>query len=922
MLWGNIVNQRKNPISIIDDKSKRQDWTFFLVLMLLTIAVYWKFLFGIKAFVFVDVGDDSYYQTIPILMNRARTLFQDGNLARYNILLGLGQFESGLNLTDTLLTLFGEKSVPYMMGVFQALKTVFAGWFFYKFTRERGFDYRACLLAGLGYAFSGAMLTRLAFFSYSNEYLFVALALYALELLYQRGNLWLFPIASALLVQSFDAVRAIFYFLFFAVYTIFRCYADGEPIRFGSVVLRALKVMGLQLLGYAFVAALILPGYRDLVSSNRLSTVSGQAASGMGELINTNAILTSFLRSFSNEIFGNSVNYTGRNTYVCGPAFVIGAMNVLMFPQVFVRTENKKRLWYLLAVGAIGVYIVFAPLRLLMNGFAYDRFKLTSFYITIIMLYFAALVWDRFFKEGVFSRPLFLLTGGGVLAVLLGLTLTDIRPLDPTASWITIAVVSASMVAVLLSSLSKKAWATVLLVGVLFVDLWVNSYTSVDHRLTLSMEDYRASYLHGGIRDLAASLKEDETDYFRITNFDSSYQSLRCDGQANNYLSTSTYDGGSGISNEYNRFTGLVGGNMLNQFGYRTFSNNDFTSMLPVQSLLGVRYVIIPKTSMPFEPIVPYGYTLTEDDANWVLKNEHALPLAIAFDSVISASNLERMPQLERREALLSHAMVEDDSALLSSALTVASAPERDLHALLSKNAIPLTQETESVLLEEDATQVFRVNAALERPVDADYALIYANINATVGANDGEQVFISWAGADGVFTSEHSMWYSMPPGQNELLLELPIRGAQYLRLDVTMLEGTASFTSVTEAADDYFSLYDAATARLNQNAFSFTRLDNHAIEGSITLDQPKLLTFTFLTDTGWSATVNGAPAKLELVDGGFMGVYLNAGQNEVKLSYHVENQGLYTAITAASLGLYALILVLSTLRKKKQAAQT
>jgi len=36
----------------------------------------------------------------------------------------------------------------------------------------------------------------------------------------------------------------------------------------------------------------------------------------------------------------------------------------------------------------------------------------------------------------------------------------------------------------------------------------------------------------------------------------------------------------------------------------------------------------------------------------------------------------------------------------------------------------------------------------------------------------------------------------------------------------------------------------------------------------------------------------------------------------------VENQGLYTAITAASLGLYALILVLSTLRKKKQAAQT
>lgn len=913
-------SQQKNPILKLADPSKRQDWIYFILLVLLTVSVYWKFLFGIQAFVFVDVGDDSYYQTIPILMNRARTLFLDGNLARYNILLGLGQFESGLNLTDTLLTLFGEKSVPYMMGVFQALKTIFAGWFFYKFTRERGFDYRACVLTGLGYAFSGAMLTRLAFFSYSNEYLFVALALYALELLYRRGNIWLFPIASALLVQSFDAVRAIFYFLFFAVYTIFRCYADGEPVKFGAVVRRTLRVMGLQLLGYAFVALLILPGYRDLASSNRLSTVSGQAAKGMSELVSTNAILTSFLRSFSNEIFGNSVTYTGRNTYVCGPAFVIGAINVMMIPQVFVKTENKKRLWYLLAVGAIGVYVVFSPLRLLMNGFAYDRFKLTSFYITIIMLYFAALVWDRFFKEGVFNRPLFLLTGGGVLAVLLGLTLTDIRPIDTTAAWITIAIVSVSMAAVLLASLRKKSWMAILLAGVLFVDLWVNSYTSVNHRLTLSMEEYRASYLNNGIRDLAASLKEDDADYFRITNFDSSFKDLRCDGQVNDYLSTSTYDGGSGVSNEYNRFAGLVGGNLLNQFGYRTFANNEFTSMLPIQSLLGVRYVVLPKTSVASEPIVPYGYTLSDESDNWVLKNEHALPLAIAFDSVISASDIERMPQLERREALLSHAMVEDGSALLSSALTVASEPERDLHAVLANTAIPLTQQTESLTL-PDLTQISRVTATLDRPVDADYALIYANIDSVLGSNEGETFTLSWAGADGVFTSENSMWYSTPPGQNELLLELPIRGAQYLRLDVMWLSGTVSFASVSEAQDDYFAPYDAASARLMQTPFRFTRLDNRGIEGTIALDHPALLTFTFLTDTGWSATVNGAPAKLELVDGGFMGVYLDAGENQVKLSYRVPHQGLYAGISATSLGLYALVLVLRKHRKKKDAVQ-
>ena len=900
------------------DSRRKQDWTFVLLLMLVTVGVYWKFLFGVRAYVFFDVGDDSFYQTIPILMNRARTLLTDGNLARYNVLLGLGQFESGLNLTDTLLTFFGEKSVYYMMGLFQAFKTILAGWFFYSFTRERGFDYRACVLTGLGYAFSGAMLTRLAFFSYSNEYMFVALALYALELFYRRGNKWLFPLASALLVQSFDAVRAIFYFLFFAVYTVFRCYADGEKIAFSAVLKRTLGVMGMQLLGYAMTAALILPGYRDLASSNRLSTVSGKAAKGMGEIVNANAILTSFLRSFSNEIMGSSVTYSGRNTYVCGPAFVIGTMNVLMFPQIFVKTTNKKRVWYLLAVGAIGVYIVFAPLRLLMNGFAYDRFKLTSFYITILMLYLAALVWDRFFKEGVFSRPLFLLTGGGVLAALLGLTLTDIRPIDTTAAWITIAVVAVGMLAVLLASVKKTTLFSILLVGVLAADLWVNSYTSVDHRVTLSMEQYESSYLVSGIRGLAASLKESEEDYFRICNFGSSYSDLHCDGQANDYLSTSTYDGGSGVSNEYNRFAGLVGGSLLNQFGYRTFANNDFTSMLPVQTLLGVRYLVYDKKTVPAAPVVPYGYTLSERDGYWVLKNERALPLAVALDSVISASDLEKMNQLERREALLSCAMVEDGSALLTSKLTVASAPVRNVRALLSAGAIPLTQQSESFTA-EDGTEIMRVSANLERPVDADYALVYAFIDSEHGSNEGETFTVSWAGADGVFTSANSMWYSMPPGQNELLLELPIRGAQRVRIDAEWLQGTISFTSVSEAGADYFTPYDEACARLRQEEFTFTRLDNRAMEGVITLDKPALLTFTFLTDSGWSAKVNGKPAKIELVDGGFMGVYLDAGTSEVKLAYRVPNQGVFAGVSAAAFCVYALMLSFFARRKKKGA---
>jgi uncharacterized membrane protein YfhO len=807
-----------------------------------------------------------------------------------------------------------------MAGLFQALKTIFAGWFFYRFARTRGFDYRACVLTALGYAFNGAMLTRLAFFSYSNEYMFVALALYALELLYQKENKWLFPLSAALLVQSFDAIRAILYFLLFAVYTVFRGFVDADNTRIRDVIKRTLQVMGLQLLGYGTMAVLVLPGYLDLVFSNRLETVSSAAASGSGELINANAILTSFLRSFSNEIMGNSTTYTGRNTYVCGPAFVIGIMNVLILPQIFVKTANRKRAWYLLAVCAIGAYIVFAPLRLLMNGFAYDNFKLSSFWITIIMLYFGAVVWDRFFREGVFNKPLFLLTGGGVLAVLLALTLTNIRPIDTTAAWVTIALVACSILVVLFRRSKRTTLFSILLVLMLSIDLAVNSFTSVDHRLTLTVDEYKASYLSSGIRDLAASRKEDETDYFRICNFDSSYSELRCDAQANDYLSTSTYNGGSGVSGEYNRFAGLVGGDLLNQSGYRTFANNDFSTMLPIQTLLGVKYLVYDQDTIPYEPVVPYGYTLSEQDGYWVLENEYSLPLALAFDSVISASSLEQMSQIERREALLTRVMAEDGSPLLNAGLNVDNEPVRELDALLARTAIPLMQ-TGSVFFREDGTEITRAEAALERPVDSDYAILLVDVASTNGSNEGETFTVSWSETANGFTDENSMWYSMPPGANQLLLELPIRGAQYIRIDTEWLQGSVSFVSVSEAADDYFTTYQTSVSALRQNEFTFTRLDNKRIEGTITTDKTKVLCFTFLTDPGWSAYVNGEPAELYTLDGGFMGVLIDAGENEVSLRYHVPYIGTFAAVSAVFTVGYALLIALSAIQNKKRRSK-
>ncbi len=339
--------------------------------------------------------------------------------------------------------------------------------------------------------------------------------------------------------------------------------------------------------------------------------------------------------------------------------------------------------------------------------------------------------------------------------------------------------------------------------------------------------------------------------------------------------------------------------------------------MLPIQTLLGVRYRVFDQRTMPTAPVVPYGYTLSEQDGYWVLKNENALPLALAFDSVISESDLAAMSQIERRESLLANAMVADDSPLLSAGLTVASLPERHLDAILNETAIPLTQETETLTL-DDETEIVRQTATLERAIDSDYAVVRIDLNSSYNSNEGETYRVYWAGEDGVFTQENSMWYSMPPGQNQILLELPIRGTKYLRIDVEWLKDSVEFASVSEVSEAYFANYVKNVHDLKEDVFTFTRLDNKRIEGTITTSAPRVLCFTFLTERGWSATVNGKPVDLELIDGGFMGVLLGAGENQVTLSYHVPYLGVYAGVSAAAAALYSLLCVLNARGKKKK----
>ncbi|MEG6571334.1 YfhO family protein [[Clostridium] cellulosi] len=97
------------------------------------------------------------------------------------------------------------------------------------------------------------------------------------------------------------------------------------------------------------------------------------------------------------------------------------------------------------------------------------------------------------------------------------------------------------------------------------------------------------------------------------------------------------------------------------------------------------------------------------------------------------------------------------------------------------------------------------------------------------------------------------------------------------------------------------------------------KYDNKGFSASITLPKKNLVFFSVPYDSGWTATVNGKPAKIEQVNIGFMAVECDAGTSEIRFNY--TTPGLYPgiAVSAASIVVFAVYLIVIKKRNGKHA---
>jgi membrane protein YfhO len=101
---------------------------------------------------------------------------------------------------------------------------------------------------------------------------------------------------------------------------------------------------------------------------------------------------------------------------------------------------------------------------------------------------------------------------------------------------------------------------------------------------------------------------------------------------------------------------------------------------------------------------------------------------------------------------------------------------------------------------------------------------------------------------------------------------------------------------------------EADVAHLRTSTLNMTAHRQNLIRGTIELDAPKMIFFSIPYDKGWSATVDGKPADVNIVDYGLMGLLLDKGQHQIELKFRP--RFLTAGMTVSSVSLLAYVLLI------------
>lgn len=449
------------------------------------------------------------------------------------------------------------------------------------------------------------------------------------------------------------------------------------------------------------------------------------------------------------------------------------------------------------------------------------------------------------------------------------------------------------------------------LLGAAIVSLWGTGYQELGPQTgDLASEFVSSGKVLQTIKKtpLAAAEELEEDSFYRVTA--KLNHVLRGSSQVYGYYGTA-YDSSTTKKScqDYYRANGLASWYMVRMWGYdgRAF----------MDALAAVKYYAVSKGQ---EYVLPYGYekwkSVEKNGKDYELyENTLALPVAYTYDSVISEEELEKYSTQQRQEVMLQSAVLANSDMGTYAAgnpiqITGREVPIKNIiceNVKMEDNVIlatPGDEKEATITLEFDGIENSEVYICI-RGMERKNA---GRVKITYSSGDYSSYYLSYKKGDA---------YDI--GQPELVMNVG-----YHKEPVT--SAVLSFNGEIEFSYDDIVVFcqpmdkmQEYTDRLRADALENVEMGTDSVKGEISIDEDKLLVFSVPYHRGWTAYVDGEKAEIKKVNYMYMGIDLKAGEHTVELRYSIPGIRISLLISAVSLLIFVIALVIR--RKRKHAVQ-
>jgi len=903
---------------------------------------------------------DGWGQFWPILAAQADYIRANGLPPQWHFGIGLGSAHvMGLSPFIVIPVLLGRDVIPHVFVWMHISRIIVASLFFYLYLSKFNFRPYVCSLFSILFAFSGHMIVRGGnFFVYGIEAATIAFLLYALEVYIQDKKWKLLPIAVFFVGASLTAQHLFMYTILVFVYVTTR-YLYTNSFRLREYLLFITKGGSIYSIG-AFMSMLVFVPMivAMLLSARGEGIVYEMELLSLVDHDNNRLFLSAFFRTFSNSILGTGIHaiegFGGAYSALHGPLHYAGIILVFLIPFFFYYADKKARKYGAIGLSAVVLYYLSPIIRLTMNAFiSYHHYKLSSFWITILLLFIAAYTTNRIIESNKMPQNLIVISWLSITILFVGFVHMaadyNLRVNNHAVFAVVIFLAVYALLFYTLGTDVKRKTAMMLLLfafcisevysfsRVMTYSYYTNRVPAMTRHFGMAIPEFlQRNPIFGKIEQ-----KNEGAEFYRINTgpgFGSDFgwrypwsDNVHLPVDAGNRIfpepvTRQLLDGYFGSSH----FDGLVSPahiNFMRGVGLKNVhasgaSSSGLGDRPILQTLTAHKYTVV---RSDWEVPIPFGYTyhFTEGDRR-VYINNYYLPIGFAYDSFITREQFDALHSLVVRDiAMLSSVVLEQPSSAID------NFNFEELYVLqqyIGFSDIAEMEYRQFTSIQNNLPEFFSATSygtdpGVVIPIHSENGYKHYTITVTITSDFDTSAQIYWASEDEMFTEDKSYSQHLRGGERATLtVTVDNANLSGIRIDPGMRTGDYVIENlVVTAIDVPLSNYSYSQAVMERRTeiFELDYFSHRHITGTIETFGNRVLFFSIPHANGWRMYVNGERVPIETVNIGFIGTIVGEGTHDIELRFRLP--GLIAGIIMSAIGAvaYAILFVIDKSGKLK-----